>query len=73
MPYGAFVELVPGTDDLLHISEIEWRKIDNVSDVLKEGDEVKVKVIGKDPKNGKLKLSRKVLMPKPEKQEQTQG
>ena len=73
MPYGAFVELVPGTDGLLHISEIEWRKIDNVSDVLKEGDEVKVKVIGKDPKNGKLKLSRKVLMPKPEKQEQTQG
>jgi len=65
MPYGAFVELVPGTDGLLHISEVDWKKIDNVSDVLKEGDVVKIKVIGKDPKNGKLKLSRKVLIAKP--------
>ncbi len=66
MPYGAFVELIPGTDGLLHISEIEWHRVNNVGDVLKEGDQVKIKVLGKDPKNGKLKLSRKVLLPKPE-------
>ncbi len=69
MPYGAFVELVPGTDGLLHISEIEWRKIENVKDVLNEGEVVDVKVMGKDPKSGKLKLSRKVLLPKPEAKE----
>ncbi|NEN23359.1 polyribonucleotide nucleotidyltransferase [Cryomorpha ignava] len=68
MPYGAFVEVVPGVDGLLHISELEWRKVDKVEDVLKEGDSVKFKVIGKDPKTGKLKLSRKVLMPKPERE-----
>lgn len=68
MPYGAFVEVVPGIDGLLHISELEWRKIDKVEDVLKEGELVKFKVIGKDPKTGKLKLSRKVLMPKPERE-----
>jgi len=68
MPYGAFVEVVPGVDGLLHISELEWRKIDKVEDVLKEGELVKFKVIGKDPKTGKLKLSRKVLMPKPERE-----
>ncbi len=66
MPYGAFVELIPGTDGLLHISEIEWHRVNNVADVLKEGDQVQIKVLGKDPKNGKLKLSRKVLLPKPE-------
>jgi polyribonucleotide nucleotidyltransferase len=71
MPYGAFVELIPGTDGLLHISEIEWNRVNNVADVLKEGDEVKIKVLGKDPKNGKLKLSRKVLLPKPESAEAT--
>lgn len=68
MPYGAFVEVVPGVDGLLHISELEWRKVDKVEDVLKEGESVKFKVIGKDPKTGKLKLSRKVLMPKPERE-----
>lgn len=66
MPYGAFVEILPGTDGLLHISEIEWRRLDKVEDVLKEGDVVRFKVTGKDPRSGKFKLSRKVLLPKPE-------
>lgn len=66
MPYGAFVEIIPGIDGLLHISELEWRKVDKVEDILKEGDITKFKVTGKDPRNGKLKLSRKVLLPKPE-------
>jgi polyribonucleotide nucleotidyltransferase len=66
MPYGAFVELLPGTDGLLHISEIDWTKVENVGDVFKEGDVVDIKVIGKDPKSGKLKLSRKVLIEKPQ-------
>ncbi|HRE97013.1 MAG TPA: S1 RNA-binding domain-containing protein, partial [Flavobacteriales bacterium] len=66
MPYGAFVEILPGTDGLLHVSELEWRRIDKVEEVLKEGDVVEFKVLGKDPKNGKYKLSRKVLLPKPE-------
>ncbi len=65
-PFGAFVEILPGTDGLLHISEIEWRRLDKVEDALKLGDEVEFKVIGKDPKNQKWKLSRKVLLPKPE-------
>jgi polyribonucleotide nucleotidyltransferase len=69
MPYGAFVEVVPGTDGLLHISELEWHKVGKVEDILKEGQMVKFKVTGKDPRNGKLKLSRKVLLPKPENQE----
>ena len=64
--YGAFVEILPGKDGLLHISEIEWRRLDKVEDVLKEGDEIEVKLIGIDPKNGKLKLSRKALLPKPQ-------
>lgn len=67
MPYGAFVEVVPGTDGLLHISELEWSRVEKVESILKEGDLVKFKIIGKDPKTGKLKLSRKVLLPKPEK------
>ena len=66
MPYGAFVEVVPGTDGLLHISELEWGRVDKVEDVLKEGELVKFKITGKDPKTGKLKLSRKVLLEKPE-------
>lgn len=63
-PYGAFVEIAKGTDGLLHISEIEWRRLDNVEEVLKEGDVIEVKLIGKDDR-GKLKLSRKALLPKP--------
>jgi len=66
--FGAFVEILPKQDALLHVSEIDWRRIENVRDVLKEGDRIQVKVIGKDPKNGKYKLSRKALMPKPEAQ-----
>jgi len=66
MPYGAFVEIMPGKEGLLHISEIEWSRLEKVDDVLKEGDEIKVKLIAIDPKSGKFKLSRKVLLPKPE-------
>lgn len=65
-PYGAFVEILPGKDGLLHISEIEWRRLEKVEEVLKEGDEVEVKLIAIDERNGKLKLSRKALLPKPE-------
>jgi polyribonucleotide nucleotidyltransferase len=63
--FGAFVEILPNKDGLLHISEIEWRKIRTVEEVLKEGQEIEVKLIDIDPKTGKLKLSRKVLLPRP--------
>ncbi|MBL1180022.1 MAG: polyribonucleotide nucleotidyltransferase [Bacteroidetes bacterium] len=63
--FGAFVEILPGKDGLLHISEIEWRRLDKVEEVLKEGDVIDVKLIGVDPKTGKFKLSRKVLLEKP--------
>ncbi len=63
--FGAFVEILPNKDGLLHISEIDWKKVNKVEDVLREGDEVEVKVIDIDPKNGKLKLSRKILLPRP--------
>jgi polyribonucleotide nucleotidyltransferase len=65
MPFGAFVEIARGKDGLLHISEIEWRRLEKVEDALKEGDEIEVKLIGVDDR-GKLKLSRKVLLPRPE-------
>ena len=65
-PYGAFVEILPGKDGLLHISEIEWRRLEKVEEVLKEGEEVEVKLLAVDEKSGKLKLSRKALLPKPE-------
>jgi polyribonucleotide nucleotidyltransferase len=65
--FGAFVEILPGKEGLLHVSEIEWSRVENVSDVLKEGDDVEVKLIGLDPKTKKLKLSRKALLPRPEK------
>ena len=57
--------------DLLHISELKWERVEKVEDVLKEGDEIEVKLIAIDEKNGKLKLSRKVLLPKPEKRLET--
>jgi polyribonucleotide nucleotidyltransferase len=63
MPYGAFVGIAPNTDGLLHVSEISWERVENVEDVLKEGQEIEVKLISIDPKSGKLKLSRKVLLP----------
>ncbi len=66
MPYGAFVEFLPGKQGLLHISEISWKRLETMEGVLNEGDIVKVKLIGLDQKTGKFKLSRKVLMPKPE-------
>ena len=64
-PFGAFVEILPNTDGLLHVSEIAYKRIENVSDVLKEGDEIKVKLIAIDDK-GKYKLSHRALLPKPE-------
>ncbi|MBD3638655.1 MAG: polyribonucleotide nucleotidyltransferase [Crocinitomicaceae bacterium] len=67
--YGCFVEILPGTDGLIHISELEHRRLDKVEDVCKEGDVLKFKVIGRDPKTKKWKLSRKVLLPKPEQKE----
>ncbi|MBA4167484.1 MAG: polyribonucleotide nucleotidyltransferase, partial [Chitinophagaceae bacterium] len=66
MPYGAFVEFMPGKQGLLHISEVSWKRLENMEGVLNEGDVIKVKLIGLDQKTGKFKLSRKVLMPKPE-------
>jgi polyribonucleotide nucleotidyltransferase len=66
-PYGAFVEIMPGKDGLLHISEIEHRRLEKVEEVLSEGDIIEVKLLAVDEKNGKLKLSRKALLPKPEK------
>jgi polyribonucleotide nucleotidyltransferase len=65
MPFGAFVEILPGKDGLLHISEVEWRHLQNLDGVLKEGDLIDVKLIEVDKKTGKLKLSRKILLPKP--------
>lgn len=64
--FGAFVEFLPGKQGLLHISEIMWKRLDSMEGVLNEGDKVKVKIVGTDPKTGKFKLSRKVLLPKPE-------
>ena len=67
MHYGAFIGIANNVDGLLHISEIKWERVENVEDVLKEGEEVEVKLIAIDERSGKLKLSRKVLLPKPEK------
>jgi len=68
MPYGAFVGISSNTDGLVHISELAWERVENVEDVLKEGETIEVKLIAIDERSGKLKLSRKVLLPKPEKQ-----
>ena len=65
-PYGAFVEFLPKKEGLLHISEVSWKRLESMEGVLKEGDIVKVKLVGIDQKTGKFKLSRKILMPKPE-------
>jgi polyribonucleotide nucleotidyltransferase len=69
MPFGAFVEFLPGKQGLVHISEVSWKRLETLEGILNEGDKVKVKLIGTDPKSGKFKLSRKVLMPKPERQD----
>ncbi len=66
MPYGAFVEFLPGKQGLIHISEVSWKRLENLDGVLAEGDKVKVKLTGTDPRTGKFKLSRKALMPRPE-------
>ncbi|MFT4601406.1 MAG: polyribonucleotide nucleotidyltransferase, partial [Arenicella sp.] len=68
--YGCFVEILPGTDGLIHISELEHKRVERVEEVCKEGDVLKFKVIGQDPKTKKFKLSRKVLLPKPERKEE---
>lgn len=65
-PFGAFVEFLPSKDGLLHVSEISWNRVENVEDVLKEGDHITVKLIDIDKKTGKFKLSHRVLTPKPE-------
>ena len=64
--YGAFVEFLPGKDGLLHISEIKWDRLDNMEGVLEVGEKLKVKLVDVDPKTGKYRLSRKILLPKPE-------
>ncbi len=64
-PYGAFVEIMPNRDGLLHVSEMDWKRIEKVEDYIKVGDEVDVKLLEIDPKTGKLRLSRKALIPKP--------
>ena len=66
MPFGAFVEFVPGKDGLLHISEIKWERLENMDGVLEVGEEVQVKLVEVDKKTGKYRLSRKALLPKPE-------
>src|SRR5574344_1292054 len=67
MPYGCFVEIMPGKDGLLHISEIDWKRLETVEEAgIKEGDKIQVKLLEIDPKTGKYKLSHKVLLPRPE-------
>lgn len=66
-PFGAFVEFMPGKEGLLHISEISWERLPSMDGVLEIGEEVQVKLLEVDPKTGKFRLSRKVLLPRPEK------
>jgi polyribonucleotide nucleotidyltransferase len=73
MPFGAFVEFLPGKQGLVHISEVSWKRLETLDGILKEGDPIKVKLIGTDPKSGKFKLSRKALIPKPERQDKPAG
>src|SRR5690606_1777740 len=68
MPFGAFVEIMPGKDGLLHISEIDWKRFETMDGIFKEGDKVTVKLLDID-KQGKMKLSRKALLPRPPKEE----
>jgi polyribonucleotide nucleotidyltransferase len=70
MPFGAFVEFMPGKDGLLHISEIKWERLENMDGVLEVGEEVKVKLIEVDKKTGKFRLSRKVLLPRAPKKDE---
>jgi polyribonucleotide nucleotidyltransferase len=68
--FGAFVEFLPKKEGLLHISEISWKRLETMDGIFKEGDKVKVKLMGIDPRTGKFKLSRKALMPRPERQQE---
>jgi polyribonucleotide nucleotidyltransferase len=68
MPYGAFVGISSNTDGLVHVSELAWERVENVEDILTEGEKIEVKLIAIDERSGKLKLSRKALLPKPEKE-----
>ncbi|MFH0896353.1 MAG: polyribonucleotide nucleotidyltransferase [Bacteroidota bacterium] len=69
-PFGAFVEILPNKEGLLHISEVDWKRVENIEDVFKTGDKVTVKLIEIDKKTGKMRLSRKALMPRPERTEE---
>ncbi len=69
MPFGAFVEIMPGKDGLLHISEIDWKRYETMDGIFEVGEMIKVKLLEVD-KQGKLKLSRKALMPRPPKPEE---
>ncbi len=71
MPFGAFVEFMPGKDGLLHISEIKWERLETMEGVMEVGEKVKVKLVEVDKKTGKFRLSRKVLLPKPPRNEET--
>ena len=71
--FGAFVEFMPGKQGLLHISEISWKRLESMEGLFNEGDMVKVKLVGLDPKTGKFKLSRKALMPRPESTPREEG
>lgn len=70
MPFGAFVEFMPGKDGLLHISEIKWERLETMEGVMEVGEQVKVKLVEVDKKTGKFRLSRKVLLPKPPRKEE---
>jgi len=72
MPFGAFVEFLPGKQGLVHISEVSHKRLETLEGIVREGDVMKVKLIGTDPKSGKFKLSRKILIPKPDGQGQGQ-
>ena len=67
--FGAFVEILPGKEGLLHISEIDWKRIESVESVLEEGQEIQVKLIDIDKQTGNLRLSRKALIPNPKKKQ----
>ena len=71
MPFGAFVEFMPGKDGLLHISEIKWDRLETMEGVMEVGEQVKVKLVEVDKKTGKYRLSRKVLLTKPPRKEET--
>ena len=74
MPYGLFCEFLPGKDGLLHISEIDWHRIEKIEDTnIKEGDKIEVKLMDIDARTGKFKLSRKVLLPRPNRDKHDQN